>query len=109
MVVSGELPNDAAKICDLEAFFPTLQTYQELVSATNSTDYIARRLGTVTGTEFKHVHTLHATLCATTRTMCCILENYQTETGVNVPTVLQPYLTHFLQDKTFIPFVKTLP
>jgi seryl-tRNA synthetase len=109
MVVSGELPNDAAKICDLEAFFPTLQTYQEFVSATNSTDYFARRLGTVTGTERKHVHTLHATLCATTRTMCCILENYQTETGVNVPTVLQPYLTHFLQDKTFIPFVKTLP
>jgi seryl-tRNA synthetase len=25
----------------------------------------------------KYVHMLNATLCATTRTICCILENYQ--------------------------------
>ena len=31
---------------------------------------------------------LNGTLCATTRTLCCILENYQTETGVKVPEVL---------------------
>jgi len=35
---------------------------------------------------------LNATLCATERTMCCILENYQTETGVRVPKCLQPFM-----------------
>jgi seryl-tRNA synthetase len=48
---------------------------------------------------------LNATLCATTRTICCILENYQTPEGVNVPKVLQPYLGGL----EFIPFVKDAP
>jgi seryl-tRNA synthetase len=32
---------------------------------------------------------LNGTLCATQRTLCCILENYQTEKGIRVPAVLQ--------------------
>jgi seryl-tRNA synthetase len=35
---------------------------------------------------------LNSTLCATTRTICAIMENYQTENGVAVPEVLQSYL-----------------
>ena len=35
---------------------------------------------------------LNATMCATTRTICAILENYQTEDGVLVPEVLQKYM-----------------
>ena len=35
---------------------------------------------------------LNGTMCATTRTMCCILENYQTEEGVVIPEVLRPYM-----------------
>ena len=31
---------------------------------------------------------LNGTLCATQRTLCCILENYQTEKGVIVPKAL---------------------
>ncbi len=45
---------------------------------------------------------LNGTLCATTRTICAILENYQTPEGVQVPKVLQPYLA----GKEFLPFVK---
>ena len=45
---------------------------------------------------------LNATLCATTRTICCILENYQTEGGVNVPEVLIP----FMGGLTFLPYVR---
>jgi seryl-tRNA synthetase len=45
---------------------------------------------------------LNATLCATERTMCCILENYQTPEGLRVPTVLQP----FMGGKDFIPYNK---
>lgn len=39
-----------------------------------------------------YVHMLNATLCATERTICCILENYQTPEGVVVPEVLRPFM-----------------
>lgn len=47
---------------------------------------------------------LNGTLCATERTLCCILENYQTEKGVAVPKVLVPYM-----GTDFIPYVKDMP
>lgn len=48
---------------------------------------------------------LNATLCATERTLCCILENYQTEEGVKVPEVLVPFV-----GTDFIPYVtKNVP
>lgn len=51
------------------------------------------------------VHMLNATLCATERTLCCILENYQTEDGVVVPEVLRKFV-----GTDFIPYVtKKLP
>ncbi len=53
----------------------------------------------------KYVHMLNATLTATTRTLCCILENYQTKTGVTVPEVLVPYMG----GTTFLPFTRAAP
>lgn len=51
-------------------------------------------------TEKRYVHMLNGTLCATERTLCCILENYQTENGLRVPEVLQPFIgTDFLPYK----------
>lgn len=35
---------------------------------------------------------LNATMCATTRVMCAILENYQTEEGVVVPEKLREFM-----------------
>ncbi len=35
---------------------------------------------------------LNATMCATTRTICAILENYQTDDGILVPEVLKPWM-----------------
>ena len=35
---------------------------------------------------------LNATMCATTRTICAILENYQVEDGVVVPQVLRLFM-----------------
>jgi hypothetical protein len=43
---------------------------------------------------------LNGTLCATERTLCCILENYQTEEGLVVPEVLRP----FMGGVDFIPY-----
>lgn len=35
---------------------------------------------------------LNATMCATTRVICAILELNQTETGIVIPEVLKPFM-----------------
>ncbi|KAI3434807.1 hypothetical protein D9Q98_002864 [Chlorella vulgaris] len=109
-IVSGALNDAAAKKYDLEAWFPASSTYRELVSCSNCTDYQARRLGIrLRGqqgpdgeSKKEFVHMLNGTLTATERTLCCLLENYQTADGVRVPEVLQP----FMMGIDFIPFKK---
>ncbi|XP_076313604.1 seryl-tRNA synthetase isoform X1 [Tachypleus tridentatus] len=112
-IVSGELNNAAAKKFDVEAWFPGSGAFRELVSCSNCLDYQARRLQVRYGQTKKmnaqvdYVHMLNATMCATTRCICAILENYQTDTGVKVPQALKPYLPSEYQDE--IPFVKLAP
>ncbi|MFX1345549.1 MAG: serine--tRNA ligase [Promethearchaeota archaeon] len=97
-VVSGELNDNAAKKYDLEVWFPASETYRELVSCTNCLDYQARklkiRMGLVGSDQPKEiVHTLNSTAIATSRTICCILENYQQEDhSIVIPKVLQKYM-----------------
>ncbi|KAL6531276.1 hypothetical protein OROHE_014345 [Orobanche hederae] len=97
-IVSGALNDAAAKKYDLEAWFPASQTYRELVSCSNCTDYQSRNLAICFGQKSSnderqhYVHLLNSTLTATQRTMCCILENYQKEDGVEIPQVLQCYM-----------------
>ncbi|EGW31496.1 Seryl-tRNA synthetase, cytoplasmic [Spathaspora passalidarum NRRL Y-27907] len=111
-IVSGELNNAAAKKYDLEAWFPFQKEYKELVSCSNCTDYQSRNLEIRCGikqqnqTEKKYVHCLNSTLTATERTLCCILENYQTEDGLIVPEVLRKYIPG---EPEFIEFAKELP
>ena len=50
---------------------------------------------------------LNATMCATTRVICVILENFQTEEGVVVPEVLRPWMPP--EYKELIKFVKPAP
>jgi seryl-tRNA synthetase len=97
-IVGGALNNAAAKKYDLEGWFPGYGTYRELVSCSNCTDYQSRAANTKFGTKKQGesgdknlVHMLNSTLCATGRGVCVILENYQTEEGVKIPEVLQPY------------------
>jgi seryl-tRNA synthetase len=112
-IVSGALNHAASKKLDLEAWFGGSGAFRELVSCSNCLDYQARRLlvryGQTkkmnTSTEF--VHMLNATMCATTRVICAILETHQTETGVKVPEVLQKYMPE--KYKIEIPFVKPAP
>ncbi len=40
----------------------------------------------------EYVHMLNATMCATTRVICAILENFQVEDGVVVPEILRPFM-----------------
>jgi len=105
-IVSGALNDAAAKKYDLEAWFPGYEEYRELVSCSNCLDYQSRNVNirlrdNTKPNEKVFVHMLNGTLCATERTLCCILENYQTETGLKVPEVLIPYV-----GKDFIPYVQ---
>nr|XP_027200443.1 serine--tRNA ligase, cytoplasmic-like [Dermatophagoides pteronyssinus] len=107
-IVSGALNNAAAKKYDLEAWFPSHEDFRELVSCSNCTDYQSRALNikleqkAFTCLDKQFVHLLNGTLCATERSMCCLLENWQTETGVEVPLPLQPYMDGL----TFMPFAQ---
>jgi seryl-tRNA synthetase len=87
-IEAGELSAAAAKRYDIEAWFPAQERYREITSASNTTDYQARRLGiryrANGGTEF--VHTLNGT-AVTDRWALAVLENFQGE----VPEVLQEF------------------
>lgn len=89
-IVSGALNHAASKKLDLEAWFGGSGAFRELVSCSNCLDYQARRLHVRYGMTKKlnasaeFVHMLNATMCATTRVICAILETHQTETGVKV-------------------------
>ena len=110
-ICSGELNNAAAKKYDIEGWFPGFGEFKELVSASNCTDYQSRameiRYGFPKANEKtkEYVHMLNATLCATGRVICCILENYQAEdgSGVRVPEVLRPYV-----GAAFMPYTQPL-
>ncbi|KAJ3215610.1 Cytosolic seryl-tRNA synthetase [Dinochytrium kinnereticum] len=105
-IVSKALNNAAAKKYDLEAWFPFQGTYKELVSCSNCTDFQTRALEIRFGAKKlndpikRYAHALNCTLTATERTMCCIVENYQTDSGVVIPPVLRPYM----RNREFLPF-----
>ncbi|KAM0678487.1 hypothetical protein BDAP_000989 [Binucleata daphniae] len=95
-IVSGEL-NDAAAIkYDLECLFPHTERFRELVSCSNCTDYQSRDLEVREGfgkeNERKvYAHMLNCTVVAVQRMLCCIIENYQCEDGIEIPQVLVKY------------------
>lgn len=96
---TGDLGAAAYRKFDLEAWMPgrgESGEYGEVTSASNCTDYQARRLKVryrdrSTGKVAGLVHTLNGTAIATGRAMITILENYQDADGsIRVPDVLQP-------------------
>lgn len=93
VMCGGDLGQVAAKKVDNEAWIPGEGRYLELTSATNATDYQARRLGIRFKGEGKGlVHTLNGTACAVGRTIVALLENHQRADGsVAIPEALRPY------------------
>lgn len=115
-IVSSALNKAAAKKYDIEAWFPRYKEFREVVSCSNCTDYQSRRMeirlrSKKQGNEKSYVHMLNGTLCATTRTICAILENFQTPEGIVVPSVLYPYLQYTPVDgkPLVIPYTKECP
>jgi len=96
-ICTGDIGIVAAKKFDLEGWYPSQNTYRELVSTSNCTDYQARRLKIryreKDGMPTQTCHTLNSTLIAIQRGITCILENNQKEDGsVTIPNVLQQYV-----------------
>jgi seryl-tRNA synthetase len=99
-IASCDLGAPAYRKFDIEGWMPTRGDggdYGELTSASNCTDYQARRLKTRfrrTGTKKNElVHTLNGTAIAVPRTIVAILENHQRADGsVAIPAALQSYL-----------------
>jgi seryl-tRNA synthetase len=99
-ICSGDLGGPAYRKFDLEAWMPgrgTAGEFGEVTSASNCTDYQARRLGIryrqadAKGTQF--VHTLNGTAIACTRALIAILENYQQPDGsIVIPEVLRKWV-----------------
>ena len=97
---SGDLGGPAYRKFDIEAWMPGRGNggeYGEVTSASNCTDYQARRLNIrckspdKKGTQF--VHTLNGTAISCARAIIAVLENYQQEDGsVVVPPVLRPWV-----------------
>ncbi|MEX2288402.1 MAG: serine--tRNA ligase, partial [Planctomycetaceae bacterium] len=97
---TGDLGGPAYRKFDLEAWMPgrgEKGEYGEVTSASNCTDYQARRLGIRCklpdrkGTHF--VHTLNGTAIAVTRAIIAILENFQQADGsIRIPAVLQKWM-----------------
>uniref|UniRef100_A0A3B4YX54 serine--tRNA ligase n=1 Tax=Stegastes partitus TaxID=144197 RepID=A0A3B4YX54_9TELE len=91
-----ELGPPAHRKYDIEAWMPGRNSYGEISSGSNCTDYQSRRLNIVYEREdgsLQYAHTVNATACAIPRTVIAILETHQTKDGsVRVPRALQPYL-----------------
>jgi len=97
-ICTGDLGGPAYRKFDLEAWMPGRGDggeWGEITSASNCTDYQARRLAIrfrrKQGAKPELVHTLNGTAVAVSRTLLAILENCQQADGsVVVPEVLRP-------------------
>jgi len=98
-VASGDLGAPAYRKFDLEAWMPgrgEAGDFGEVTSASNCTDFQARRLRVrFRRAESKRnelVHTLNGTAVAVPRTLIALLENHQQADGsVSIPKALRPY------------------
>ena len=94
---TGDMGFTATKTYDLEVWLPSQQTYREISSCSNCTDFQARRMqarwrNPITGKP-ELVHTLNGSGLAVGRCLIAVMENYQTDDGsITVPEVLRPYM-----------------
>ena len=100
---TGDMSRPSASTIDIEAWMPGHPStglgrgaYREVSSASNTTDFQARRLNIRFKNKegkLEYVHMLNATGFPIGRTIIAILENYQQKDGsVKIPKVLQKYV-----------------
>ncbi|MBV9699611.1 MAG: serine--tRNA ligase, partial [Candidatus Eremiobacteraeota bacterium] len=96
LLCAGDTGFNAAKTYDLEVWVPSGDSYREVSSCSNCTDFQARRAGIrfrpERGAKAELVHTLNGSGLAVGRTLLAILENRQRADGsIAIPQALQPY------------------
>ena len=95
-LATGDMSRPSASTYDIEAWMPGQNKYREVSSASNVTDFQARRLNIRYRTKEgkpEFVHMLNATGFPIGRTIIAILENYQQKDGsVKIPGALQGYM-----------------
>ncbi len=94
-ICSGDLGDPVAKKWDIEAWMPGQGEYRETHSASNCTDWQARRLNIRyrEKEKLKFVHTINGTAFAIGRMLIAIIENYQQEDGsIVIPEALRKYM-----------------
>jgi seryl-tRNA synthetase len=97
LLCTGDMGFAAAKTYDLEVWLPSQQTYREISSCSNCTDFQARRMqarwrNPETGKP-ELVHTLNGSGVAVGRALIAVMENYQNADGsIDVPDVLKPHM-----------------
>ncbi|MDC1326226.1 serine--tRNA ligase, partial [Gammaproteobacteria bacterium] len=91
---TGDLGFSAAKTYDLEVWVPSQETFREISSCSNCTDFQARRAKI----RFKEdgvsrlAHTLNGSALAAGRTLIAVIENYfDQHSTIIIPEVLQDY------------------
>ncbi|WP_223788662.1 serine--tRNA ligase [Marinicella meishanensis] len=97
VLCTGDMGFSAAKTYDIEVWLPAQNTYREISSCSNCTDFQARRMqARFRAPDVKKpqlVHTLNGSGLAVGRALIAVMENYQNADGsINVPTALQPYM-----------------
>ena len=97
LLCGGDLGFGSAKTYDLEVWLPAQNTYREISSCSNMTDFQARRMQAryrnPETNKPELLHTLNGSGLAVGRTLVAVLENYQNADGsVTVPEVLKPYM-----------------
>lgn len=97
VLCTGDMGFSATKTYDLEVWLPAQNTYREISSCSNCTDFQARRMqARFRSPEVKKpqlVHTLNGSGLAVGRTLIAVMENHQNADGsITVPQVLQKYM-----------------
>lgn len=100
-ICTGDMSAGKYRAFDIEAWMPGLDRWGETGSASNFTDWQARRLNTKyidKNGEKKYVYMLNNTVLPSPRPFVAILENYQQADGsVVIPEVLRKYMPNGLK------------
>ena len=96
LLSTGDMGFSASKTFDIEVWLPSQNTYREISSCSNCTDFQSRRMQT----KYKdkdgkkhYLHTLNGSGLAVGRTLLAIMENYQLDNKrIKVPEVLEKYM-----------------
>ena len=92
---TGDLGFSASKTIDIEVWLPSQETFREISSCSNFTDFQARRMNIKIKDEKEKIlaHTINGSGLAVGRCLVAIMENYfDKNKGLIVPEALKKYV-----------------